>query len=77
MRLNKVDLNLFVVFDTIYKEGNLTRAADILNITQPAVSNALSRLRTTFDDPLFVRTPQGMTPTPMAQNIIGDVGSVC
>ena len=73
MNLNKVDLNLFVVFDAIYTEANLTRAGQIVGITQPAVSNALARLRETFNDPLFVRTAQGMVPTPMAQNIIGPV----
>ena len=73
MNLNKVDLNLFIVFDAIYSEANLTRAGQIVGITQPAVSNALARLRETFNDPLFVRTAQGMVPTPMAQNIIGPV----
>jgi len=73
MRLNKVDLNLFVAFDVIYTERNLTRAAAVLCITQPAVSNALSRLRKTFNDQLFVRTPQAMVPTPVAENIITQV----
>ncbi|HLT05783.1 MAG TPA: LysR family transcriptional regulator [Pseudomonas sp.] len=73
MGLSKVDLNLFIVFDAIYSEGNLTRAGQIVGITQPAVSNALARLRDTFNDPLFMRTAQGMVPTPMAQNIIGPV----
>ena len=73
MNLSKVDLNLFIVFDAIYTEANLTRAGQIIGITQPAVSNALARLRETFNDPLFVRTAQGMVPTPMAQNIIGPV----
>ena len=73
MSFSKVDLNLFVVFDAIYTEANLTRAGQIVGITQPAVSNALARLRETFNDPLFVRTAQGMVPTPMAQNIIGPV----
>ncbi|WP_460135392.1 LysR family transcriptional regulator [Pseudomonas sp. S1_E04] len=73
MNLSKVDLNLFIVFDAIYTEANLTRAGQIVGITQPAVSNALARLRETFNDPLFVRTAQGMVPTPMAQNIIGPV----
>ena len=45
MNLNKVDLNLFIVFDAIYTEANLTRAGQIVGITQPAVSNALSRTR--------------------------------
>ncbi|GGO87636.1 transcriptional regulator [Marinobacterium nitratireducens] len=69
MRLSRVDLNLFIVFDTIYNVRNLTRTAEILSITQPAVSNALSRLRKTFDDQLFVRTPKAMVPTPVADNI--------
>ena len=73
MKLSDVDLNLFVVFDAIYTEGNLTRAGEIIGITQPAVSNSLSRLRSLFDDPLFVRTADGMVPTPVAQNIIGSI----
>ncbi|MEJ6591825.1 MAG: LysR family transcriptional regulator [SAR86 cluster bacterium] len=73
MKLSDIDLNLFVVFDAIYTEGNLTRAGEIIGITQPAVSNSLSRLRNLFDDPLFVRTAEGMVPTPVSQNIIGSV----
>ncbi|MBN3789572.1 LysR family transcriptional regulator [Burkholderia sp. Ac-20353] len=73
MRLSKLDLNLFVVFEAIYVKRNLTRAAEVLSITQPAVSNALARLRKTLNDPLFVSTPAGMVPTPMAENIIGRV----
>ncbi|MEX1237749.1 MAG: LysR family transcriptional regulator, partial [Pseudomonadales bacterium] len=49
MKLSDIDLNLFVVFDAIYTEGNLTRAGEIIGITQPAVSNSLSRLRNLFD----------------------------
>lgn len=74
MRLNQVDLNLFVVFETIYAKRNLTRAAEVLCISQPAVSNALLRMRKTFNDQLFVSTPQGMVPTPVAENIAGRVG---
>lgn len=70
MQLNKIDLNLFIVFDVIYRERNLTRAAETLHITQPAVSNSLSRLRAAFDDPLFVRQSGSMIPTPLAENII-------
>jgi DNA-binding transcriptional LysR family regulator len=73
MKLPKVDLNLFVVFDTVYRERNLTRAARSLHITQPAVSNALKRLRGAFSDPLFVRTPRGVAPTPVADNIAARV----
>jgi len=71
--LSRVDLNLFVVFDTIYRERNLTRAADKLNLSQPAVSHALSRLRDNFDDPLFERAGKGVQPTPMAKAIIARV----
>lgn len=73
MRLDKIDLNLFIVFEVIYREGNLTKSASVLNITQPAVSNALARLRKTFDDPLFERQADGMKPTSFAQNLIGPV----
>lgn len=73
MRLNRVDLNLFIVFEAIYREKNISKVAVLLNLTQPAVSNALSRLRQTFNDKLFIRSPKGMIPTPVADNIIGDV----
>ena len=66
MNLSNKDLNLFVVFDVIYKEKNLTKAGQVLGITQPAVSNALSRLREEFKDQLFVRTSKGMIPTPVS-----------
>lgn len=74
MRLTQIDLNLFVVFETIYAKRNLTRAAEVLCISQPAVSNALSRMRKTFNDQLFVSTPHGMVPTPVAENIVDRVG---
>jgi DNA-binding transcriptional LysR family regulator len=73
MRPPKLDLNLFVVFEAIYDKRNLTRAAEVLFITQPAVSNALARMRKALDDPLFVSTPAGMVPTPLSENIIGRV----
>ena len=72
MKINETDLNLFSVFEVIYSERNLTKAAKVLGITQPAVSNALSRLRVMFDDKLFVRSAKEMLPTTVAQNIIGD-----
>jgi DNA-binding transcriptional LysR family regulator len=74
VKLTQIDLNLFVVFDTVYAERNLTRAADRLAITQPAVSNALARLRRNFNDPLFVRTSTGMQPTAFAESIAHRVG---
>lgn len=68
--ISRVDLNLFVVFDVIYREGNLTRASEALNLSQPAVSHALSRLRERFDDPLFERSGKKMLPTPLAKAIV-------
>ncbi len=73
MNLTQIDLNLFVVFEAIYAEGNLTRAGEVLHVTQPAVSNALARLRENFGDPLFVRAGRGVAPTPVAENLIGPV----
>lgn len=73
MNLQRVDLNLFVVFNTIYSEGSLTRASQALNLTQPAVSHALARLRTLLNDPLFTRQGSQMVPTPLARNLIGPV----
>ena len=64
MALNRLDLNLLHVFDTIYREGSLTRAARALHLTQPAVSHSLSRLRDHFDDPLFTRQGNQMVPIP-------------
>lgn len=73
MRLNQIDLNLFIVFEVIYREQNLTQAAQVLNISQPAVSNALRRLRRAFNDPLFERMAHGMAPTPLSHSLIGQV----
>lgn len=73
--LNQIDLNLFVVFDTIYDERNLTRAAERLAITQPAVSNALARLRRSLNDPLFVKAAGGMQPTALADSIADRVST--
>lgn len=69
----KIDLNLFVVFDAIYCEGNITKAASALNLSQPAVSHALGKLRNHFDDALFVRQGNEMRPTSVAKNVIADV----
>ena len=73
MNLKETDLDLFIAFDVIYTEKNLTKAGQVLGITQPAVRNALSRLRELFDDELFTRTSKGMIPTPVANQIISDV----
>lgn len=69
----RFDLNLFRVFDAIYRGGSLTRAAETLHLTQPAVSHALARLRARFDDPLFRREGRGVVPTPHAHALAPDV----
>ena len=75
MNLHKIDLNLFIVFDVIYRERNLTKAAESLHITQPAVSNSLNRLRQAFNDRLFIRQSGNMVPTPLAESIVDRVRS--
>jgi DNA-binding transcriptional LysR family regulator len=69
MNIQGVDLNLLRVFDTVVRDRSVTAAARHLGLTQPAVSNALARLRTLFDDALFVRTPAGMDATPFAREL--------
>ena len=71
--IGRLDLNLFRVFDTIYRERNLTRAAAILCLSQSAVSHAIGRLRTQLGDPLFVREGQGVLPTPLADRLWPDI----
>ncbi len=73
MKISSFDLNLFVIMNAIYTEGSLTKAASVVGITQPAVSNALSRLREKFNDDLFVRTGAGMVPTHKTENMINDI----
>ncbi len=66
MDLSQVDLNLLVYLDVLLREKNVTKAASHLGITQPAMSNVLRRLRDLFDDPILVRTSEGMTATERA-----------
>lgn len=66
MGLRRFDLNLLVVFDVLMQERNITRTAAKLNMSQPAVSHALSRLRRQLEDPLLVRTGDSMQPSPRA-----------
>lgn len=73
MKISTFDLNLFVIMNAIYTQGSLTKAAEVVGITQPAVSNALSRLRTKFNDDLFIRTGTGMIPTKKTENMISDI----
>ena len=69
MKIQKLDLNLLLVFDAVMRERSVLRAADSLALSQPAVSHALNRLRQTINDQLFVRTPTGMMPTPRAEQL--------
>ena len=73
MHISRIDLNLFVVLDAIYQEGNITRASQALKLSQPALSHALGRLRELLKDPLFVRQGSAMVPTPLVRNLIGPV----
>lgn len=70
LHINRTDLNLFIVFEAVYSQGGVTRAAETLNLSQPTISHALARLRDRLGDPLFVRQGQKLAPTPMAQSII-------
>ncbi len=69
MNLRKLDLNLLLVFDAVYTERSITRAANKLGMTQPAVSNALRRLRENLGNALFERVGQGVEPTAEARRL--------
>jgi LysR family nod box-dependent transcriptional activator len=69
VRYRSVDLNLLVIVDALLTEGNVTRAALRLNLTQPAVSNALARLREHYQDELFVAVGRRMVPTELAERL--------
>ena len=73
MDLEDIDLNLLVVFNRLLAERSVSRVADKLGLSQPAVSNALARLRKLTGDPLFLRTSQGMEPTPFAQQMAAPI----
>jgi DNA-binding transcriptional LysR family regulator len=70
---HRIDLNLLVLFEAIFRARNLTAAGKGLGLSQPAMSHALSRLRWVFKDPLFVRAPRGLEPTPLAEEIAPSV----
>lgn len=69
--LRSVDLNLLTVFDAVMQEQNITRAAHNLGMSQPAVSNAVSRLKVMFNDELFIRHGRGIQPTQRAKQLFG------
>ncbi|HKP58808.1 MAG TPA: LysR family transcriptional regulator [Polyangiales bacterium] len=71
----RIDLNLFTVFDAIYREGGITAASKQLHLSQPAVSHALARLRELLGDPLFERQGNAMVPTPRARTLAGTIRS--
>jgi len=69
-RIQQFDCNLLVVFAALAETQHVGRAANLLGLTQPAVSHALTRLRDQLRDPLFVRAPSGMLPTPRAEALV-------
>ncbi|WP_447752295.1 LysR family transcriptional regulator [Sphingopyxis fribergensis] len=71
--LARFDLNLLRVFGAIFAKGGVSAAARHLNLSQPAISHALAKLRDAFDDPLFVRQGNKLVPTPAARAIAGPV----
>lgn len=70
MDIRKLDLNLLVLLDALMSESSVTRAAQRVHLSQPAMSAALNRLREIFDDPLLVRVAGGMEPTRKAREVI-------
>jgi DNA-binding transcriptional LysR family regulator len=72
--ISDLSLSALVVFEAIYQHKSLTRAAEVLDLSQPAISAALGKLRLRFGDPLFVRSAYGMTPTPRADRLAVPVG---
>lgn len=73
MNIRDIDLNLLVVFDAIFTSHSITRAAAQLDMSQPAISNALRRMREQLDDPLFVRKGNGVEPTLRAVELAGPI----
>jgi DNA-binding transcriptional LysR family regulator len=74
--LANFDLNLLIVFHVLMEERNVTQTGQRLGRTQPAISNSLRRLRAAFDDPLFVRSPSGLVPTPRAEALAPAVAAI-
>ncbi|RZI54006.1 MAG: LysR family transcriptional regulator, partial [Pseudomonas sp.] len=75
MQLRDLDLNLLVIFHQLLIDRSVSGAAQSLGLTQPALSNALKRLRTALKDDLFVRTHRGMQPTPYALQLAEPVAN--
>lgn len=75
MNISGIDLNLLLAFEALMDERHVGRAAKRVGLSQPALSNAIGRLRTRLKDPLFVRRAQGMVPTPRAEQLAGPIRS--
>lgn len=73
MELQRVDLNLLKIFECVYRHRSLTETAHEIHLSQPAVSHALSRLRDTLDDKLFVKTATGLEPTSRSDELAGPI----
>jgi len=74
--LTRFDLNLLAVLEALWAERHVGRAAEKLHLSQSATSHALSRLRTAFDDQLFIRNPRGIVPTPLTVELMPRVAAV-
>src|SRR5512145_1934841 len=74
--LSRADLNLLVLFETVFEERHVGRAADRLRLAPSAVSHGLGRLRRQLNDPLFLKTPKGVVPTARATQMSGAIADV-
>lgn len=74
--LSRADLNLLVLFETVFDERNVGRAAERLNLSASAVSHGLGRLRRLLNDPLFLKTPKGVVPTERAKELEAPIRDV-
>jgi DNA-binding transcriptional LysR family regulator len=75
MHIKEIDLNLLRLFDAVFRAGSVSRAAEWLDLTQPAASQGLMRLRALLHDPLFTRAPGGVRPTPKAERLAQPIRS--
>lgn len=76
MNILRRDLNLLLLFHVLYQERNASRAAKLLSISQPALSHKLNKLRDEWGDPLFIKAPRGLTPTPKAHDLARQLGEL-
>ncbi len=76
MNILRRDLNLLLLFHVLYQERNASRAAKLLSISQPALSHKFNTLRDEWGDPLFIKAPRGLTPTPKAHDLARQLGEL-